>query len=218
MLRPRYKRSWGEPASRSGSAEPVPVVLPLVAITIAEDGRMTVTVDGAPFEPEPFAPPWRREDFARVLDQLTDLRRSPVRVEVREADGTVFTDIITPSRRRRTEPDPEPASEEPARRPAAELVALHGEGFVPGEDVAIAVVIAFIIFWVLIGSALMLYLQALLSSAHVGLLQIVMMRFRKVNPTVIVTGRITAKKAGIDITADKLEALGLDPVLRLGMR
>ena len=37
MLRPRYKRSWGEPASRSGSAEPVPVVLPLVAITIAED-------------------------------------------------------------------------------------------------------------------------------------------------------------------------------------
>lgn len=142
MLRPRYKRSWGEPASRSGSAEPVPVVLPLVAITIAEDGRMTVTVDGAPFEPEPFAPPWRREDFARVLDQLTDLRRSPVRVEVREAEGTVFTDIITPSRRRRTEPDPEPASEEPARRPAAELVALHGEGFVPGEDVAIAVVIA----------------------------------------------------------------------------
>ena len=74
MLRPRYKRSWGEPASRSGSAEPVPVVLPLVAITIAEDGRMTVTVDGAPFEPEPFAPPWRREDFARVLDQLMSSR------------------------------------------------------------------------------------------------------------------------------------------------
>ena len=133
MLRPRYKRSWGEPASRSGSAEPVPVVLPLVAITIAEDGRMTVTVDGAPFEPEPFAPPWRREDFARVLDQLTDLRRSPVRVEVREADGTVFTDIITPPPRRR----PEPA---PAARPA--LLVLHGKGFVPGEDVAVAVVIA----------------------------------------------------------------------------
>ena len=83
-----------------------------------------------------------RGGVARVLDQLTEQRRSPVRVEVREADGTVFTDIITPSRRRRTEPDPEPASEEPARRPAAELVALHGEGFVPGEDVAIAVVIA----------------------------------------------------------------------------
>ncbi|AZH79065.1 hypothetical protein CSX12_11690 [Microbacterium sp. Y-01] len=142
MPRLRYKRSWGEPASRNGSAEPVPVVLPLAAITIADDGRMTVTVDGAPFEPEPFAPPWRREDFARVLDQLTDLRRSPMRVEVREADGTMFTDIITPSRRRRTEPDPEPASEAPGRRPATDLVVLHGEGFVPGEDVAVAVVIA----------------------------------------------------------------------------
>ena len=31
---------------------------------------MTVTVDGVPFGPEPFAPPWRREDFAAVLDQL----------------------------------------------------------------------------------------------------------------------------------------------------
>ena len=142
MLRPRYKRSWGEPASRSGSAEPVPVVLPLVAITIAEDGRMTVTVDGAPFEPEPFAPPWRREDFARVLDQLTEQRRSPVRVEVREADGSTFTDIITPTRRRRTEPKPAPAPEPPVASAPPELVALHGEGFVPGEDVAIAVVIA----------------------------------------------------------------------------
>lgn len=143
MPRPRYKRSWGEPASRDGSAEAVPVVLPLVATAITEDGCMTVTVDGEAFEPEPFAPPWRREDFARVLDQLTELRRSPVRVEVREADGTVFTDIITPSRRRRAEPDPEQASEEPTRPQAAtELVTLHGEGFVPGEDVAIAVVIA----------------------------------------------------------------------------
>lgn len=142
MPRPRNRRSWGEPVSRNGSVEPVPVVLPLVAIAIAEDGRMTVTVDGEAFEPGPFAPPWRREDFARVLDQLTDLRCSPVRVEVCEADGSMFTDIITPSRRRRTGPDPEPASEEPARRPAAELVELRGEGFVPGEDVAIAVVIA----------------------------------------------------------------------------
>ncbi|MBW1640183.1 hypothetical protein G3H63_14030 [Microbacterium resistens] len=120
----------------------VPVVLPQVIITITDDGRMTVTVDGVPFEPEPFAPPWQREDFARVLDQLTEQRRSPVRVEVREADGSTFTDIITPTRRRRTEPEPDPAPEPPAGRTTPELVALHGEGFVPGEDVAIAVVIA----------------------------------------------------------------------------
>ncbi|QZE27171.1 hypothetical protein K4X33_02570 [Brevibacterium casei] len=103
---------------------------------VAGDGTMTVTVDGAPHLPEPFAPPWRRDSFAAVLDRLTDQRRSPVRVEVREADGTVFTDIITPSRRR--------AVPEPPGRPAAPapLPVLYGDGFVPGEDVAIAVVIA----------------------------------------------------------------------------
>ncbi|MDQ4113914.1 MAG: hypothetical protein M3306_22875 [Actinomycetota bacterium] len=142
MARPRYKRATAPTPPHRDEDGAVPVVLPHVAITIADDGHMTVTVDGVPFEPEPFAPPWRREDFAAVLDQITEQRRSPVRVEVREADGSTFTDIITPSRRRRAESEPDPVPEVPARQPVAELVALHGEGFVPGEDVAIAVVIA----------------------------------------------------------------------------
>jgi len=45
-----------------------------------------------------------------------------------------------------------------------------------------------------------------LSKAPVDLMAIILMRFRKVNPTVIVTARITAKKAGIDIPTDELEA------------
>jgi hypothetical protein len=65
MARPRYKRNT-VPAHREDGA--VPVVLPHVVIAITDDGRMTVTADGAPYEPEPFAPPWRRQDFARVLD------------------------------------------------------------------------------------------------------------------------------------------------------
>lgn len=142
MARPRYKRTIMPASVHRDEVEAVPVVLPLVVITITGDGRMMVTVDGVPFEPEPFAPPWLREDFAVVLDQLTELRRSPVRVEVREADGSTFTDIITPTRRRRTEPEPAPAPEPRAGSALPELVALHGEGFVPGEDVAIAVVIA----------------------------------------------------------------------------
>lgn len=137
MSRPRYKRTTTEPDHRD---EPVPMVLPHVVMDIASDGRMTVTVDAAPYEPEPFAPPWRREDFARVLDQLTERHRSPLRVEVREVDGTVFTDIITPSTRRR--PQPALAPEPPARQAMPELLTLHGEGFVPGEDVAVAIVIA----------------------------------------------------------------------------
>lgn len=140
MTRPRYKRTAPDPAGETATP-PVPVELPQVVITVAATGTMTVTMDGEPVEPEPFAPSWRREDFARVLDQLTDTHRSAARVEVREADGTVFTDIITPSTRRRR-PAPELAPERPPPLVTPELVALHGEGFVPGEDVAIAVVIA----------------------------------------------------------------------------
>ncbi len=137
MPRPRYRRTPGTELDEGTVG--VPVVLPHVVMVVAPDGRMTVTIDGAPHEPEPFAPPWRRESFASILDQLTSQRRSPVRVEVREADGTVFTDIITPGRRRRPEPaEPEQAAPAPG---LPELVVLRGEGFVPGEDVAVAVVI-----------------------------------------------------------------------------
>lgn len=145
MNRPRYKRTTDEDAAEDATptAPEVPVVLPHVVMAVAEDGTMTVTIDGTPHQPPPFAPPWRRDAFAQVLDQITGRRRSPVRVEVREADGTVFTDIITPSRRRRPEPDPAPmpmAEERATGLP--ELVVLHGEGFVPGEDVAVAIVVA----------------------------------------------------------------------------
>jgi len=57
-----------------------------------------------------------------------------------------------------------------------------------------------------IGSVFSLWFQALTSNAPVGLVQLFMMRFRKVNATIIVTARITAKKAGLDVTTDKLEA------------
>lgn len=139
MPRPRYRRTPGD-EPQPGTPE-VPVVLPHVVMVIAADGTMTVTVDEAPHKPEPFAPPWRRESFAHVLDQLTTRHRSPLRVEVREADGTVFTDIITPGRRRRPEPET-PTEPVPKASALPELVAMHGEGFVPGEDVAVAVVIA----------------------------------------------------------------------------
>ncbi len=137
MNRPRYKRGGGDPDNTSTE---MPVVLPHVVMVINAAGTMTVTIDGARHEPPPFAPPWRRDAFASILDHLTGERRSPVRVEVREADGTVFTDIIAPGRRRRPEP-PAPLSK--AEAPGLpELAVLHAEGFVPGEDVAVAVVIA----------------------------------------------------------------------------
>ncbi|MFG3398241.1 hypothetical protein [Streptomyces parvus] len=119
-------------------ADPVPAVLPNVVIAVADTGEVTVTIDDAPYAPEPFAPAWRREDFARLIDQITDQRHSAIRVEVRESDGTVFTDIIAPARRHTPEAAPDP---QPASTPTAEFVEFRGAGFVPGEDVAVAVVI-----------------------------------------------------------------------------
>ena len=58
----------------------------------------------------------------------------------------------------------------------------------------------------LVWNAFWLWWQSVLSNATVGLLQIIFMRFRKVRPALIVRVRITAKKAGIDISADELEA------------
>jgi uncharacterized protein YqfA (UPF0365 family) len=72
-------------------------------------------------------------------------------------------------------------------------------GYVVGGIVILAILYA-------VGSVFGLWFQALTSNAQVGLLQLFMMRFRKVNATIIVNARITAKKAGIDITSDKLEA------------
>ncbi|SJN15504.1 hypothetical protein FM104_00325 [Microbacterium esteraromaticum] len=135
MTRPRYKRTPTE-------TDQAPVMLPSVVMTVAEDGTMTVTVDGERHLPEPFAPPWRREAFAAILDTLTSQRSTPVRVEVREADGTVFTDIIVPTRRRQPAPELGTSSAAvPAVTAPTELQVVQGEGFVPGEDVAVAVIL-----------------------------------------------------------------------------
>ncbi|KAB1643040.1 hypothetical protein [Gulosibacter chungangensis] len=120
-----------------------PVTLPLVVVTVERGGTLAVTVDGAPFAPEAFAPAWRRSDFGRIMDRITDQRRTPVRVEVHESDGTSFTDIITPSPSRRTRPEPEPAKTETAfDAPAApQLVEVTAEGFIPGEDIGVAIIV-----------------------------------------------------------------------------
>ena len=68
--------------------------------------------------------------------------------------------------------------------------------------VGIAVLTVLFLIW----NAFMLWWQSVLSNAPVSLMQIIFMRFRKVNPTTIVTARITAKKAGIEVSSDDLEA------------
>jgi len=70
----------------------------------------------------------------------------------------------------------------------------------------IIIIIALIVLFYFVGSAISLWVQALVSGASVGLLNIVFMRFRKVPPKLIVNSKIMAVKAGIDISTNDLES------------
>ena len=70
----------------------------------------------------------------------------------------------------------------------------------------VVLVVAVVILLYFIGSAISLWVQALVSGARVGLLNIIFMRFRKVPPKLIVESKIMAVKAGIEITSNDLES------------
>ncbi len=82
--------------------------------------------------------------------------------------------------------------------------------FSPGTVVlwiiaGILIIMGLFIFFTMLG-VLKLYVQALFSDAKVSMLDLIMMRLRKVPPDLIVINRISAKKAGIDIPTDLMEA------------
>src|SRR5699024_3216295 len=79
-------------------------------------------------------------------------RKGRMTTRVRACDGTVFTDLIQ-ALRRRTAPAEQDHTEDRSdsgvsrrgrrrRSRGVELVEITGQGFVPGEDVAVAVIIA----------------------------------------------------------------------------
>lgn len=142
-------------AARSATdAITVPPVLPVIAMTIAADGTMTVAVDGTPFEPPRFGPAWVRSSFAAVIDSVLEERGSPVRVLVYEADGTVFTDLVTRPLQKELDPSAQPPHRhDVVTAPIADVlidaaplvtpprVVLGEEGFIPGEEVAVAIIV-----------------------------------------------------------------------------
>jgi len=66
-------------------------------------------------------------------------------------------------------------------------------------------VIVLLVFGVIVLNFLNLYIQALFSGARVGIIDLIGMRLRKVDPRTIVYSRIRAVKAGIDLSANQLE-------------
>lgn len=108
----------------------IPVVLSVLHVAIDADGVMKVDVDGVPRDSEQSR---TRSDLRVVIDEITADLGVPVRVEVREADGSTYADIATPPE------SPALAAAEPSPTPPSP--ALAGAGFQPGEEVALAYVV-----------------------------------------------------------------------------
>lgn len=110
----------------------VPVVMPLVEVSVNQEGCLDVLLEREPYAADGAL---RRADLEKVLADVAADLGTPVRVEVHEADGVTFTDIVTPS--------------VPAARPVGQFKSattsageVTGDGFAPNEEVAVAVVVA----------------------------------------------------------------------------
>ena len=86
--------------------------------------------------------------------------------------------------------------------PSIMLLAL--DTVIIGALVLGGIVVLFLLFFVF--QFVGLWIQALVSGAPVRLIDLIMMKFRKVNAREIVYNRISAKKAGINIPSDDLES------------
>lgn len=114
----------------------VPVVMPLVDVQVDLDGTVALLLDREPYATDT---PLHREDLQRLLGKLATDLDTPIRVEVREADGSTFTDIVTPGSQEVRPPDPPLAGTAPPDQTTGETASGR---FLPLEDIAVAVVVA----------------------------------------------------------------------------
>ncbi|WP_100810635.1 MULTISPECIES: hypothetical protein [unclassified Microbacterium] len=145
-----WRRRTSRETDHEGSTN-IPAVLPVVTMTVQSDATLRVLVDGEQFDPSTFAPPWQRSSFAQIISSVMKQRRSPVRVVMHELDGTVYTDIVTTPLRHVPDPpalpEQSPASAQdgtpaPGKTDSMHLLAVANDGgFVPGEEVAVAVIV-----------------------------------------------------------------------------
>lgn len=110
----------------------VPVVMPLVEVEVDVTGFLTVALDHEPYSADGSL---TRDDLQRVLDEIAADLGTAVRVEVHEADGNTFTDIVTPAR-------PRQRMVKAGREVTTTIGDVSGGGFLAGEEVAVAVVVA----------------------------------------------------------------------------
>lgn len=109
----------------------VPPVLPQVTVSVDEAGRLDIRLDAEPYAADKNL---ERCDLQRIITSIATDLASPVRVELRETDGSVFTDIVTP--------DDHPPIEEPAPEPPRAADTFTATGFTPHAPVVVAVIVA----------------------------------------------------------------------------
>lgn len=141
----------------NGPAARVPAMWPRVRVDVDDDGQLTIQANGQPWPPAASttssgsnqASPWQRGDLPKVVSQVAEALGSPIRVEVHDS-GRTYAEVVlptahtTPGLHEAVDDDRSPAtpSSVPAGTGALSGSVLHGRGFAPGEQVAIAVVVA----------------------------------------------------------------------------
>ncbi|WP_454158830.1 hypothetical protein [Microbacterium lacticum] len=123
------------------------MTVPHLVLDVHEDGTLSATLNHHPVAAPEDVGAWRRAMFAQIIDHVTGERAIPVRVTVHEVDGTTFTDILPAAKRPAPKPDtsPEPESvKRPSRRRrgADPIEVDGGDGFISGEDIAVALIVA----------------------------------------------------------------------------
>jgi hypothetical protein len=127
----RLARHASQPDHAEQELVGVPVVLPQVVAIIDDTGRARLAVDGVERPNGPVG----RDELGGVLARIADQHGRPMRVEIREPDGSRYADILQPQPR-----SPEPNADGGQEHDAPAEPVLWGEGFLPGEVVLVAVV------------------------------------------------------------------------------
>src|SRR3954454_24218690 len=81
-----------------------------------------------------------------------------------------------------------------------------GGGFPWGIVIGVLVLIVLLVLLAIMGQFIGLYVRATVSGAHVGFMDLLGMRLRKVNAMAIVNSRIQASRAGLRVTNPEMES------------
>ena len=136
-LRRHRRTRTQQPSGTPKQGVVVPAVLPQILLEAVNADTLVVTVNGNRLATTPI----RRGEITATVTELVGRFGSPTRVEVRELDGSIHADILTPPDPVPRSPFASPEDDAPALVTLPNLLEFTASGFVPGEDVAVALIL-----------------------------------------------------------------------------